>query len=184
VTNPTKEPRLNPLTEDQRCLVAKSIGIAERAAKSAAKRQRTHEHQLASAAHGGLMRAAESYERLGITMPWEDWASVHVNRALTNYFRSSFGRRLYREVTMSRAGSDDDSLNFMIDPKGENGQQMIDINDLLAKIPTSRHALLARGVVFDQQSKRAAGNDAGLSSGSGPVAWSKVSRSLKVWGDL
>jgi hypothetical protein len=179
-----EEKRLEPLTETQRSRVESSIEIAERAARRIARKKPAHEHQIVSAASEGLMRASESYDRLAIHMPWEDWASVHVNRAITNYLKSRFGRRFRREVTMSESSKDDETLDALLDPKGENDTQMIDIDDLLLKIPTYKHGMLAQSVVFGQVSEREAGDEAGFGHGNGPRAWAKVASNLITWGSI
>lgn len=153
--------------------------IAERAARNAARKERKHEHQLMSAAQEGLMEAAESYDRLGVKMPWRDWASIHANRAITDYFNSKFCRRFRHETTSYVLGDDQ-----MPDPKSENDFQMVDICDLLAKIPTHQHGLLARRVILDRATKRDAGEDAGFLHGHGPRAWGRVAKSLAVWGGI
>lgn len=169
-----------PLTDAQKALVESSIQIARRAAYNASRRQPAHEHQIMSAAQLGLMIAAENYERLGVKMPWRDWAAVHANRAICDYFRSKFGRRFRREMR----GSPDEGTWDTPDPKSLNDVQAVDVDDLLSKIPSYRHALLARSVVFDQTSRREAEEDAGFSHASGSAAWDKVVTHLKVWGDM
>lgn len=160
------------------------MDIAYRVAMSATRRRPAHEHQLMSAAQDGLMRAAESYDRLGITLPWEAWAAIQANRAITNYLKSPFGRRFEREKQIAPSREEDDTWSQYADPMGEAGQQAADIEDLLSKIPTYQHALLARRVVFDQMSKREAGEEAGFHNGNGPKAWDKVAKHLIRVGDL
>jgi hypothetical protein len=176
---------LEPLNDSQRERVESSMDIAYRAARNAAKKRPAHEHQLVSAASYGLMKAAESYDRLGVSsrMPWADWASLHANRSISDYFNSKFGSRFRREAT-SRLESDSPPMESLVDPKGDNEFQMVDICDLLAKIPTHKHRLLARRAVLDRATKREAGDDAGFPQGHGPRAWDRVARSLVVWGGI
>lgn len=128
------------------------------------------------------MSAAESYDRLNIGMPWEDWASVTVNRWVTNYFLSRFGKRFRREARFGTERADGRAADEFIDPQGESSLQMIDVNDLLAKIPTAQYAKLAHAVVFDRESETQAGRDAGFSHSNGVRAWDKVAHHLIAWG--
>lgn len=174
---------MNSLNDEQKCRVEASIEIAYRAARNAARKRPAHEHELASAAYDGLMKAAESFDRLGIAMPWENWAAVKVDRAIKDYLGSRFGRRFHFEMTVSPSSGEDSKFDWL-DPKGEAGFQMTDISDLLAKIPTAQHGLLAHRVVFDQASRREAGEEAGFHNGNGPKAWGKVAHHLKLWAQL
>ena len=117
-------------------------------------------------------------------MPWENWAAVKVDRAIKDYF----GQQVWATVPLRDDGEPVErrgqSSSTGSDPKGEDGFQMTDISDLLAKIPTAQHGLLAHRVVFDQASKREAGEEAGFHNGNGPKAWGKVAHHLKLWAQL
>jgi hypothetical protein len=175
---------LKALSGEQQRRVAESIGIAESAASNAVAKKPAYEQEIQSAAHVGLMRAAESYDRLGISMPWETWAEIQIQREITNFFNSGYCRRARRERPLWLAFGDEERRDEVEDPKSDNDFQLIDIHDLLKKIPTIKHAKLAHSVILDQSSTVDAGSYAGFTSCSSYKAWNKVSRNLVIWGDL
>jgi hypothetical protein len=148
---------LQPLTEEQRRRVSESMFIATRATKAKAIKDNFRlRDEIFSAAAYGLMKAAESYDRLRIETPWEDWAVLGVDRALTDFFRSPFVRDMRRET------QDESALTELVDPSGDHGFRMLDIEDLIEKVPDVRSALIAHMVVFGGESASSAAEKSGV----------------------
>ncbi len=159
-----------PLTEEQRRRVSESMFIATRATKIHSKRPNTRlRDEIFSAAAMGLIKAAESYDRLQVATPWEDWAVLSVDRAITHLFRSRFVQDMRMTFNEDRLIAD------VPDPSSDYGTVMLDIEDLLEKIPDVRAGLIAHMVVFGGESAASAAEKSKVCHyTNGPRMWNEA----------
>ena len=165
---------MSPLTAEQRDRVESSMEIAVRAARNASRKRPWHEHQLMSAASRGTdgggreLRSPECQDamgRLGI-----DPSEPCDHRLLQIQVRAEIPTRIASWATRTRRST------AIVDPKGENGLQMVDISDLLAKIPTQQHSLLANGLSSTGPQRETLAKTPGSRTAMGRAAWNRVSR--------